>query len=102
MLLHEFEYERNRSDDDTGLSRCSEYPLYDIHLISHEKSPSNTINVDKYNVIVDQWESFLHFKLSSERKNFGLIFDENKILIFGGMVDGNYVKTVRFIITLTN
>lgn len=98
ILLHE--YRRKLDDDNVTLCRSPDYEHHDIHLISlsREKRKNIIANVDKYNALADRWEHFRNFKLTPDRNYFGCTFFEKKALIFGRMVAGNYVKTVRSLI----
>lgn len=93
LLLNEYRQRLRNNRNEKALSR---YPASwkDCYLVSCDLSGGKIVNIDKYNALLDRWEQFRQIRLSAERKHFEVVTVRNKSYIIGGMVSGNFVRSV--------
>lgn len=95
-LLAEYRHRLRIGRDENVLGGRSSIFRENCYLASCVSDDGSIVHVDKYNASANRWEPFRKIRLSSERKHFEAIIIWNRILITGGMVAENYVRSVRF------
>lgn len=93
------EYRRRAASDGKSAEVCRYSAVGEKGIFLASEKIDGIIHVEKYNKISDRWDIFQILKIAAitERTSFGIIFDQSKLFLIGGLKGTTNVATVSFV-----